>query len=84
MLYTFEYVSQKERLDILELNKDKFLIEERNLTSGNFLIFADEPLLELPLSEPDRLDIIEGTTKELQTRTQDIELALADIMLGGI
>ena len=36
-----QYINLIERSSILESNKDKYLIEEQNITEGNFLIFSD-------------------------------------------
>lgn len=49
MKYTCQYATQAERQSILDNNQDKFLIEEQNITEGNFLIFADEP--SIPIEE---------------------------------
>ncbi len=46
MTVTFQYNTINERYAILEQNQDKFLIEEQNITSGNFLVFSDTPRLE--------------------------------------
>lgn len=41
-----EYTNQAGKQKVLDLNKGKYLVEEQNLTEGNFLIFSDVPSLE--------------------------------------
>lgn len=41
MLYKIE-ITPENRKSVLNENRDKILIEEQNLFSGNFLIFSDE------------------------------------------
>ena len=42
MKKTIQYFNQPERKEYLEQNVDLFLVEERNIVDGNFLIFSDE------------------------------------------
>ncbi|PRR85945.1 hypothetical protein [Clostridium luticellarii] len=51
MNYKFEYKTDEEKTNILNQNKDKVLIEEQNLFTGNFLIFSDVKPLENQISE---------------------------------
>ncbi len=39
--YKYEYKDNTERESIMSINKALFLIEEQNITEGNFLIFTD-------------------------------------------
>ncbi|MBV4424931.1 hypothetical protein [Clostridium tyrobutyricum] len=41
MIYKFQYKTDDEKINILNQNKDKILIEIQNITEGNFLIFSD-------------------------------------------
>jgi hypothetical protein len=41
MEHKFEYKDESERKSILEANNSYYLIEEQNITEGNFLIFSD-------------------------------------------
>lgn len=41
MEYKYEYKDLEERESIVNSNSDLFLIEEKNITEGNFLIFVD-------------------------------------------
>lgn len=70
MKYTFEYTTQEERTDIINSNQGKYLIEERNIREGNFLIFTDVKPLEVEV-------------QELNNRTQATEDALLAIMMMG-
>lgn len=51
MNYKFQYTTQDEKTAILNNNKDKILIEEQNITEGNFLIFSDVKPLENQLND---------------------------------
>lgn len=46
ILFKIQYTNQTDRQTIIEANVDKILIEEQNITEGNFLIFSDTPRLE--------------------------------------
>lgn len=46
MLFKVQYSNQINRQTVLDANADKILIEEQNITEGNFLIFTDTPRLE--------------------------------------
>jgi len=47
MKFKFEYHDNDERQSIIDEHSDKFLIEEQNITEGNFLIFSDVPNMVL-------------------------------------
>lgn len=51
MDYKYQYKDDTERQSILNKNKNKYLIEEQNITEGNFLIFSDIKPLENQLQE---------------------------------
>ncbi|MEY8001215.1 hypothetical protein AB8U03_13620 [Clostridium sp. Mt-5] len=51
MNYKFQYQNDTDRTTILNNNKDKILIEEQNITEGNFLIFSDVKPLENQLND---------------------------------
>lgn len=51
MQYKYEYKNDIERKAIIDNNKDKYLIEEQNITEGNFLVFSDIKPLEYQLQE---------------------------------
>lgn len=71
MVYKFQYNNDEERQKILADNIEKHLIEERNVTEGNFLIFTDiKPL-----------DIEVQTIKEQLKTTQE---ALDFLLMGGM
>ncbi|MGE6603937.1 hypothetical protein ACQKEY_19805 [Lysinibacillus fusiformis] len=42
-MLTIQYYSQEEREQLIVKHSNKFLIEERNITEGNFLVFSDTP-----------------------------------------
>ncbi len=46
MITKIQYTDSTDRQSKIDTNKDKILIEEQNITEGNFLIFTDTPRLE--------------------------------------
>jgi hypothetical protein len=44
MKYKFEYSNNTERENIVNGNSNLYLIEEQNITEGNFLIYSDVPI----------------------------------------
>lgn len=66
MIYNHEYTTQEERENIINSNTDKYLIEERNIKEGNFLIFTDVKPIEIEVQETkERLTSTENTLIEL-------------------
>lgn len=51
MLQQLQYKNEEERLALLQDNLDKYLLEERNIEEGNFLVFSDVPNWFLELRE---------------------------------
>lgn len=51
MNYKMQYVDNTDRQRILDDTTDKKLIEEQNLTDGNFLVFTDDVISQPSLSE---------------------------------
>lgn len=41
MKYKYQYKDNTERQSVLDSHKGKYLVEEQNITDGNFLIFSD-------------------------------------------
>lgn len=46
MQYKIKYSDSDSRQAVLASNKDKILIEDQNITEGNFLILSDTPRME--------------------------------------
>lgn len=51
MEYTFEYSTQKERENIVRSNTDRYLIAEKNITEGNFLVYTSVKPTEIAIEE---------------------------------
>lgn len=66
MEYKYKYKDRTEREDISTKNKELFLIEEQNITEGNFLIFSDV--------QPQPIDI---ESQETNYRISDISTYLS-------
>lgn len=76
MITKYQYDSVQEREQILEENKNLYLIEEQNIHEGDFLIFSDvEPVFDIP--NPDE-DII-----EIKSRIELMQKVLDELLLGG-
>lgn len=59
MIYKKEYSTETERQHAIDDNQDKILIEEQNISEGNFLIFTDTPRIEDNIQEiRNSLDIL--------------------------
>lgn len=68
MLLTVEFNTEQEKEEIINQNLDKYLIEEKYLLSGNFLIFTNAPTLENKISI---LEAENETLKQELSITQD-------------
>lgn len=76
MRYKYEYSHEVDRQDILNNNEHLFLIEEQNITEGNFLVFSDEPV-------PERIvyvNVPEEDFKALKERQSATEMAVFQLM----
>lgn len=51
VLTKVEYRNLEERQLAIEANVDKFLVEEQNITEGNFLIFSNTKTLEMQIND---------------------------------
>lgn len=70
MKYIYEYENTTQRTNIISNNKDKYLIEERNVIDGNFLIFSTtKPLIE--------------ELEEIKNRAAATEDAIIALMMRG-
>lgn len=54
MITKEQYTNKDERNSILEKHKDKYLIKEKNISDGSFLIFTNIKPIELGISELNR------------------------------
>lgn len=73
MIYKYEYTTQEERENIINNNQDKYLIEEKNIREGNFLIFTDIKPIEVEIED----------LKGRQDITDNTILSLMDVILMG-
>lgn len=64
MEYVFQYDTEEERTRLLGGNSEKYLIIEKNITEGNFLVFTDIKPTEIEILEltEDVNDVAELTT----------------------
>ncbi|EHB65277.1 hypothetical protein [Paenibacillus lactis] len=83
-----QYTTLEERESLIQENSDLFLIEEHNITEGNFLVFADE-YPELPGPEPTLSEqvaelkqentLLKAQNSALTERTEFIEDVIAEM-----
>jgi len=85
MILKVEYKNEKERTTLLSIHSDLILIEEQNITEGNFLIFSDT----IPEKEVIYTNVPEGKIEEMELKMEEKDRenknALFEIynMLGG-
>ena len=92
MTYKIEYISEKERLELINLHKDKFLIQEEILIEGNFLTFSDEepPLpiekqLEKSLyNNTNKISILEAENKTLKQELSITQDAVNELIFNSL
>ena len=63
MLKKFQYTTDEEKQTVLQENSTLILVEEQNISEGNYLIFAEslEDIRVVPTPIEDRLTNIEDT-----------------------
>lgn len=79
MTYSFQYQNDTDKQNIVNENSNKFLIEVKNLFTGNFLIFSDvQPQVQTQIiTEP--LDLTRITNLE----NENAQMLLA-LVTGGL
>lgn len=63
-MLTVEFNTEQEKEEIINQNLDKYLIEEKYLLSGNFLIFTNAPTLE------NKISILEAENEKLKVEQE--------------
>ena len=80
MVFKFLFNTEKDKLYILENNKDKYLIEEQYLLNGNFLVFSDTPTIEvLQQEQGNKISILECENKALREELTQIQTSIASL-----
>lgn len=77
-MLTVEFNTEQEKEEIINQNLDKYLIEEKYLLSGNFLIFTNAPTLENKISilESENESLKEGLRAVLRGDMQSLAYIL--------
>ena len=77
-MLTVEFNTEQEKEEIINQNLDKYLIEEKYLLSGNFLIFTNTPTLENKISilEAENESLKEGLRAVLRGDMQSLAYIL--------
>lgn len=80
MKLKLQYYEEEERQELIDKNKDKFLVEELIVYDGNFLVFDTEKPSEQNLIEMKRvLKELEESIKESKEKSELIESALIEL-----
>lgn len=72
MIYKFQFNTESEKEEIINKNKDKFIIEINYLKDGNFIFFSNENTLEI------KIDILEAEKEKLLEITKEQDKLLVD------
>ncbi len=82
MKYKFQYSNDIERLTLIQQHSDKRLVEEQNITEGNFLVFEDKQIeVPAPVVLLDRIKALEDQNLVLMDALATL---YEDIVLGGV
>lgn len=66
MKKTVQYDTDTERSDLIAEHSGLYLIEERNITEGNFLVFTDVKPIEAEIEDL-RLEMARGNSELFET-----------------
>ena len=80
MLYNIEFENDKDKESIIKNNANKFLLEEKNLINGNFLIFSDTPTIEiLQQEQAKKISILQEENQALREELTQIQTSIASL-----
>lgn len=80
MKYIFEYTSPEQRVTIIAENNDKYLIVEKNIREGNFLVFTDVKPVEIEIEELKQANqLIRAQNNATSERADFIEDVMAEM-----
>ena len=80
MLYEIQFETEEEKEEIINSNKDKYLLEFKYLLQGNFLIFSDVPTVEiLQQEQAKKISILEQNNQELREELTQIQTSIASL-----
>lgn len=82
MKTTVQYSSQKEREELINTHKHLHLIEEKNITEGNFLVFSDDP--ENDTKQIVNVIVPEEEFNEIKSRQDATDAAVLQLMMEGM
>lgn len=80
MEFIYEYKTEEERNLIINKNKEKYLISEKKILSGNYLVFTDikpiiipsleEQINEITKEQGDKISILEAENEKLKVEQE--------------
>ena len=77
-MLTVEFDTEQEKEEIINQNLDKYLIEEKYLLSGNFLIFTNTPTLE------NKISILEEENEKLKQELSITQDAVNELIFNSL
>lgn len=85
MNYKYEFVTEKEKQEIIEKNLDKYLIGEHYLKEGNFLVFSDTPTIEILQQEQGKkISILEAENETLKQELSITQDAVNELIFNSL
>lgn len=73
MKHKYQYFNDSDRENIINANTDKFLVEEQNLTEGNFLVFSETQEATAPVFVSVELSVLQDLQKQIDELKVKIE-----------
>ncbi len=77
MEYKYQYITEAERETLLQTHSDKILLEEQNITEGNFLIFGDEP--RQPVTIIKKIEVDEEEFNRIKEENQQLQQSVLEM-----
>ena len=78
MELTFEYITSSDRDIILNENKENYLIAEKNIREGNFLVFTTIKPIVVELNE------LKNKSNMLEQQLQITQEVIDFLLMGGM
>ena len=85
MLIKLSFETEEQKQNIINENKDKYLIEMQYLNKGNFLIFSDTPTIEILQQEQgNKISILEAENKTLKQELSITQDAVNELIFNSL
>ena len=85
MLYEIQFETEDEKEEIINSNKDKYLLEFKYLLQGNFLVFSDIPTIEILQQEQgNKISILEAENETLKQELSITQDAVNELIFNSL